>query len=203
MAMLTKENLVWRKTTPTVTSRTFSTLSVRIHREMKGGFVKGWLWRMYPRSGFRSVGTCECTLVPVFVPGEHPNVPSFRFSFRGNIRQNHPFGNHPFRFLRKVNQVSLLKIVLADPDSDGANLESFRGIVLAWRTDQKLKHMDLFCSAEPNLGVARGLLQGRPLQLFPWDGELARNWPRVDQLYLSNSVYKSLPWRFRAVFFLL
>ena len=24
------------------------------------------------------------------------NVPSFRFSFRGNIRQNHPFGNHPF-----------------------------------------------------------------------------------------------------------
>ena len=28
----------------------------------------------------------ECALVPVFVPGEHPNVPSFRFSFRGNIR---------------------------------------------------------------------------------------------------------------------
>ena len=24
------------------------------------------------------------------------NVPLFRFSFRGNIRQNHPFGNHPF-----------------------------------------------------------------------------------------------------------
>ena len=24
------------------------------------------------------------------------NVPSFRFSFWGNIRQNHPFGNHPF-----------------------------------------------------------------------------------------------------------
>ena len=24
------------------------------------------------------------------------NVPSFRFSFRGNIRQNHPFGNRPF-----------------------------------------------------------------------------------------------------------
>ena len=23
------------------------------------------------------------------------NVPSFRFSFRGNIRRNHPFGNHP------------------------------------------------------------------------------------------------------------
>ena len=24
------------------------------------------------------------------------NVPSFRFSFRGNIRRNHPFGNRPF-----------------------------------------------------------------------------------------------------------
>ena len=24
------------------------------------------------------------------------NEPSFRFSFRGNIRRNHPFGNHPF-----------------------------------------------------------------------------------------------------------
>ena len=29
------------------------------------------------------------------------NVPSFRFSFRGNIRQNHPFGNHPFANPRK------------------------------------------------------------------------------------------------------
>ena len=50
---------------------------------------------MCPRSGVRSEGTCERTLVPVFVLGEHPNVPSFRFSFRGNIRQDHPFGNHP------------------------------------------------------------------------------------------------------------
>ena len=58
-------------------------------------FVKGWFWRMYPRSGFRSRGTRERTLVPVFVPGEHPNVPSFRFLFRGNIRQNHPFGKPP------------------------------------------------------------------------------------------------------------
>ena len=39
--------------------------------EIKGRFPKGWFWRTYPRSGFF-------------------------FSFRGNIRQNHPFGNHPF-----------------------------------------------------------------------------------------------------------
>ena len=36
--------------------------------------------RTYPRSGFRSGGTSERTLVPVFVPGEHPP----------------PFGKPPF-----------------------------------------------------------------------------------------------------------
>ena len=30
------------------------------------------------------------------------NVPSFRFSFRGNIRRNHPFGNHPFVNTKKA-----------------------------------------------------------------------------------------------------
>ena len=58
---------------------------------MKGGFVKGWVlanvpsfrfsfrgnMRMHPCSGFRSRGTCERTLVPVFVPGEHPPKPPF------------------------------------------------------------------------------------------------------------------------------
>ena len=29
---------------------------------------------MCPRPGFRSGGKCERTLIPVFVPGEHPNV---------------------------------------------------------------------------------------------------------------------------------
>ena len=33
--------------------------------------------RTYPRSGFRSGGTSECTLVPVFVRGEHPPKPPF------------------------------------------------------------------------------------------------------------------------------
>ena len=32
---------------------------------------------MYPRSGFRSRATCERSLVPVFVPGEHPPKPPF------------------------------------------------------------------------------------------------------------------------------
>ena len=51
---------------------------------------------MCPRSGFRSGGTCECTLVTVFVPGEHPNVPSFRFSFAGTSVQTILLENHPF-----------------------------------------------------------------------------------------------------------
>ena len=32
---------------------------------------------MYPRFGFRSGGTSECTLVLVFVPGEHLPKPPF------------------------------------------------------------------------------------------------------------------------------
>ena len=70
---------------------------VRLTRREKGGFVKG-----SQKGGFGEctlvpvvVGTCERPLVPVFVPVEHLNVPLFRFSFQGNIRQNHPFGNHP------------------------------------------------------------------------------------------------------------
>ena len=61
------------------------------HWEIKGRFCKRVVLANVPRSGFRSGGTCERTLVPAFVQGEHLNVPSFRFSFRGNIRQTHPF----------------------------------------------------------------------------------------------------------------
>ena len=42
------------------------------------------------------------------------NVPSFRFLFRGNIRQNHPFGNHPFRFLRNIGERGLNGLDSAD-----------------------------------------------------------------------------------------
>ena len=79
------------------------------------------LWSWYPsdlgtgrqKGGFVIQGGFgECALVPVFVPGEHANVPSFWFSFRGNIQmyprsgfrsggtsskttllENHPFVN--------------------------------------------------------------------------------------------------------------
>ena len=52
---------------------------------------------MYPRSGFRSGGTCKRTLVDSgFVPGKHANVPSFRFSFRGEHPPKPPFGKPLF-----------------------------------------------------------------------------------------------------------
>ena len=62
------------------------------HWEIKGRFRKrvvlanvpsfrfsfrGINMRTYPRSGFRSRGTSECTLVRVFVQGEHPPKPPF------------------------------------------------------------------------------------------------------------------------------
>ena len=46
---------------------------------------------MYPRSGFRSGGTCARALVPVFVLGEHPNVPSFWSFVPGEHLPKPPF----------------------------------------------------------------------------------------------------------------
>ena len=60
----------------------------RLTERLKGGFViKG--------------GFGECILVPVFVPGEHANVPSFPFSFRGNIRMYPRSGFVPGEHLPK------------------------------------------------------------------------------------------------------
>ena len=63
----------------------------------KGGFVKGWFWRTYPRSGCRSGGSMRMYRVPPsgFRSGGTSECTSFRFSFRGNSRQNHPFGKQP------------------------------------------------------------------------------------------------------------
>ena len=61
----------------------------------KGGLVKGGFGRMYPRSGLRSGGTCERTLVPVFVPGEHPNVPRSGLRSRGTSAKTTLLENHP------------------------------------------------------------------------------------------------------------
>ena len=43
----------------------------------RSGFRSWGNMRTYPRSGFRFGGTSECTLVPAFVPGEHPPKPPF------------------------------------------------------------------------------------------------------------------------------
>ena len=47
-------------------------------------------------------GFGECALVPIFVPGEHPNVPSFRLSFRGRNAKTTLLESHPFVNPRKL-----------------------------------------------------------------------------------------------------
>ena len=54
--------------------------SRKFHWEIKGRFRKRVVLANVPSFRFRFGGTCARTLVQVFVPGEHPNVPSFRFS---------------------------------------------------------------------------------------------------------------------------
>ena len=56
---------------------------ILIERKQKGGFVKGWFWRMYPRSGFWYRGTSACTFVPVLVPGNIRMYPRSGFWYRG------------------------------------------------------------------------------------------------------------------------
>ena len=69
----------------------FARIALRIARATKGGRVIkfGPVKRAVSYKG----GFGECALVPVFVPGEHANVPSFRFAFRGN--PSSPSGGAP------------------------------------------------------------------------------------------------------------
>ena len=63
-----------------------------LERGRKGGFVKGWFWRMclvpafVPGEHANVPSFWRMCLVPAFVPGEHANVPSIWFSLCGNIR---------------------------------------------------------------------------------------------------------------------
>ena len=65
-------------------------------RRQRSGFVKGWFWRMYPRSGFRSGGTSECTLVPVFLFwGSMRTCPRSSFRSGGTSFWKPPFWKPP------------------------------------------------------------------------------------------------------------
>ena len=55
---------------------------LKLERKQNGGFVKGWSWRMCPRSGFLYCCFVFCTLVPVFgtlVPNGVFQTVFFRF----------------------------------------------------------------------------------------------------------------------------
>ena len=95
------------------------------HWETKGRFRKRVVLANVPSFRFSFQGNMRTYLVPVFVPGEHPNVPSFRFSFRGNIRQNHTFGNHPFSTLDLFFVTSLHCLTLLRTRSENPSQNPF------------------------------------------------------------------------------
>ena len=59
-------------------------------RKQKGGFVKGWFWRMHPRSGFWYCRSDFGGSVALFF------VPSFLFLGSREYPPKSPFGNHLF-----------------------------------------------------------------------------------------------------------
>ena len=60
----------------------------------KGGFVKGWLWRMCPRSRSWYGRTVFCTLVPVWYR-RSVFIPSFRFWLSREHPSKPPFWKPP------------------------------------------------------------------------------------------------------------
>ena len=83
------------------------------------------------------------------------NVPSFRFSFRGNIRQNHPFGNHPYKPGENLGQTRFFSLFytvearfhrVCPWDKPGLSLGQSRGRRAAQKAYVKKKFMCLFRS---------------------------------------------------------
>ena len=71
---------------------------------IKGGFGECTLVAVFvpgEHANVPSGGTCERTLVPVFVSGEHPNGASSGFHSRGTSAKTTHFENHPFVNPRK------------------------------------------------------------------------------------------------------
>ena len=104
--------------------------------------------RTYPRSGFRSGGTSECTLVPVL------NV-------LGNIRQNHPSENHPLGNPRKNFMQKKLRQILIRQDKR-AQTQAFGSgsFPVGWASSmcrggaQKVRYVTPVCPSkhrEPNV----------------------------------------------------
>ena len=98
--------------------------ALRLTRRYKGGFVKGWFWRTYPRSGVRSGGTSERALVLVLRSGGTPERALVPVFVPAEIRQNHPFGNHPFGVLRTAKHATKLPRREASPQC--ADLRTFK-----------------------------------------------------------------------------
>ena len=62
----------------------------------KGGFPKGWFWRMFPRNQNRNEGTFGCSPGTKTATRVRSHVDPERKPERGYIRQNNPFTKPPF-----------------------------------------------------------------------------------------------------------
>ena len=86
--------------------------------------------QMYPRSGFRSGGTSECTPVPLFVPSEHPPKPPF---WKTTLLSSHFL----VTFVRERKHININKFAGLSWDWVGGNL-FFSGHSLWGREKNKL-----------------------------------------------------------------
>ena len=83
----------------------------------KGGFPKGWFWRMFPRNENWNEGTFGCS------PGTKPErgylhmLPRNEKPEQGYVRQNHPLRNRPFVSSRYSSFVILF--LFGDPWGGG------------------------------------------------------------------------------------
>ena len=64
--------------------------------QQKGGFPKGWFWRMFPQNENRSEGTFGCSPGTKTGTRVRSHVPPKRKPERGYIQHNHPFTTPPF-----------------------------------------------------------------------------------------------------------
>ena len=87
---------------------------------------------MYPRSGFRSGGTCECTLVPDLVPGEHPTLswkPTLLATPKdGDSHGLFDFGFEGFLVLKHVNQFGVVDLKQHSGDFSGVHRARFNPV---------------------------------------------------------------------------
>ena len=107
----------------------------RAHWEIKGRFRKRVVLANVPSFRFSFQGNLRTYPRSGFCSGEHPNVASFR----GNIRQDHPFGKPPFWQSRRAEGKyhPTVHLALREPAEEGTDFRTRVAIGTAcYRTEK-------------------------------------------------------------------